>query len=91
VAVTAMPGRADAAGPEAGARPRARVIAYVTGWSPPVAIDTSRITHVNFAFARIDGTGRVALPDAASAARLDEIVALRRTAPALEVLLSVGG
>jgi chitinase len=86
-----MPGRADAAGADAGARPGARVIAYVTGWSPPVAIDTSRITHVNFAFARIDGTGRVALPDAASAARLDEIVALRRTAPALEVLISVGG
>jgi chitinase len=68
-----------------------RLIAYVTGWSPPVAIDTNRITHVNFAFARIDGTGRVVLPDAASATRLDEIVAVKRVAPALKVLISVGG
>lgn len=71
--------------------PAPRLIAYVTGWSPPVAIDTSRITHVNLAFARIDGSGRVVLPDAAAAARLDQVVALRRTSPALEVLISVGG
>ena len=68
-----------------------RVIAYVTGWSPPVTIDTTRITHVNFAFARIDGEGRVVLPDAGSTARLDEIVALKRAASALRVLISVGG
>jgi chitinase len=68
-----------------------KLIAYVTGWSPPVTIDTSRITHVNFAFARIDGEGRVVLPDAASAARLGEIVALKRSSPALEVLISIGG
>ena len=70
---------------------RPKLIAYVTGWSPPVAIDTSRITHVNFAFARIDAGGRVVLPDAASPARLDGIVAQKRTAPRLKVLISVGG
>jgi chitinase len=68
-----------------------KLIAYVTGWSPPVSIDTGRITHVNFAFARIDGEGRVVLPDDVSATRLGEIVALKRSAPALRVLISVGG
>ena len=68
-----------------------KLIAYVTSWSPPVAIDTSRITHVNFAFARIDVHGRVVLPDDASATRLAEIVAAKRTSPALRVLISVGG
>jgi chitinase len=68
-----------------------KLIAYVTGWSKPVTIDTSRITHVNFAFARIDGQGRVVLPDAASATRLGEIVALKRRLPSLEVLISIGG
>ncbi len=80
------PEAADAVAPAA-----PRLIAYVTGWSPPVAIDTTRITHVNFAFARIDGKGGVVLPDAASAARLDEIVALKRAMPPLRVLISVGG
>ena len=79
----------DAAGSASAAAPK--LIAYVTGWSPPVSIDTSRITHVNFAFARIDGQGRVVLPDEASATRLAEIVALKRMAPALRVLISVGG
>jgi chitinase len=79
----------DAAGSASAAAPK--LIAYVTGWSPPVSIDTSRITHVNFAFARIDAEGRVVLPDDASATRLGGIVALKRTAPALRVLISVGG
>ena len=70
---------------------RPKLVAYVTGWSSPVAIDTSRITHVNFAFARIDAQGRVELPDAATSARLEEIVALRHSAPALRVLISIGG
>jgi chitinase len=71
---------------------RPKLIAYVTAWSPPVAIDTSRITHVNFAFARIDAEGRVVLPDAASAVRLDAIVAQKKGAAAgLRVLISVGG
>jgi len=71
--------------------PRPKLIAYVTGWSPPVAIDTSRITHVNFAFARIDAEGRVLLAEDAFAKRLEAIVALKRMAPVLRVLISVGG
>jgi chitinase len=80
---------ADADGASSSAAPK--LIAYVTSWSPPVAIDASRITHVNFAFARIDDEGRVMLPDDASATRLAEIVALKRAAPALRLLISVGG
>jgi chitinase len=86
--------RLGAAGGEAGAATRAepaRIVAYVTSWSPPVVIDTRHITHVNFAFAAIDGTGRITLPAGAAATRLREIVAVRRAHPTLRVLASVGG
>ena len=86
-AVAPAPGRLA----DAPARPASKLIAYVTGWSPTVPIDTSRITHVNFAFARIDADGRVVLPDPWSATRLAEIVALKQVSPALRVLISVGG
>ena len=79
----------DAAGVDTAPRPK--LIAYVTGWAPPGVVDTSRITHVNFAFARIDPEGRVVLPDETHAARLDALVALKRAAPTLRVLVSVGG
>jgi chitinase len=78
------------AGP-VGPSPRYKVVAYVTGWSPPVAIDTSRITHVNFAFATIDATGQATVPAGESEARLRDIVALRREHPSLRVLVSIGG
>jgi chitinase len=68
-----------------------RIVAYVTGWSPPAPIDTTRITHVNFAFALIDEDGRAQVHAGAAQARLGDVVALRREHPDLRVLVSIGG
>jgi chitinase len=70
---------------------RPRIVAYVTAWSAPVQIDARRITHVNFAFARIDADGRVVVPPGDAEARLRELVDVRRGSPSLRVLASVGG
>jgi len=68
-----------------------RVIAYVAGWSMPPAIPAEQLTHVNFAFARIDAGGRVAFEDPRFESGLASLVALKRENPKLNVLVSVGG
>lgn len=68
-----------------------RVVAYVVGWdqSPP-AIDPTRLTHINFAFGRIEG-GKVVLPQPRVGANLAYLRSLKESNPRLKVLLSVGG
>jgi len=68
-----------------------RVIAYVAGWSPPPVIHAEKLTHINFAFARIDGDGKVEFKDPAFAPVLKSLVALKQQNPRLKVLISVGG
>ena len=64
------------------------VVAYVTSWSD-VMPDPQYMTHVNYAFGHVDTTFdavRIDNPD-----RLRTIAALKKDAPALNVMLSVGG
>ena len=68
-----------------------RVIAYVAGWSMPATISAEKLTHINFAFARIDGNGRVVFEDPRYAAALKSLLALKQRNPRLRVLVSVGG
>jgi chitinase len=68
-----------------------RVVAYVAGWSMPAKIPADKLTHINFAFARIDAGGRVAFQDPRFEGALDSLVALKERKPALKVLVSVGG
>lgn len=75
----------------AGDVPAMRVVAYVMGWTTPPEIAAEKLTHVNYAFARIDAGGRVTLPDPAVAAQLAQLRALKKRNPALKVMLSVGG
>jgi chitinase len=78
--------------PDAGPPPPpARVIAYVAGWSMPAAIPAAKLTHINFAFARIDSGGRVVFEDPRFEGAIASLVALKRENPALRVLVSVGG
>lgn len=64
------------------------VVAYVTSWTNVIP-DPSTMTHINYAFAHVndsfDGL-RISNPE-----RLRRIVALRKEAPHLRVMLSVGG
>jgi chitinase len=68
-----------------------RVVAYVAGWSMPEAVPAEKLTHVNFAFARIDADGRVAFENPRYAEAIASLVALKARNPRLKVLVSVGG
>ena len=68
-----------------------RVIAYVAGWSMPAEIPVEKLTHVNFAFARIDDGGRVVFQEPRYGPALESLVALKKRNPALRVLISIGG
>lgn len=68
-----------------------RIVAYVAGWSVPPEIPADKLTHVNFAFARIDRDGRVGFEDPKYAAELELLLALKQRNPRLKVILSVGG
>ena len=68
-----------------------RVIAYVAGWSMPAKIDPLSVSHINFAFARIDGSGRIVFEDPKFASALKSLIALKQHNRLLRVLVSVGG
>jgi chitinase len=68
-----------------------RVIAYVAGWSMPPAIPAGKLTHINFAFARIDQAGRVVFQDPRFGPALKSLRALKSQNPKLKILVSVGG
>ena len=68
-----------------------RVVAYIAGWSMPAKVPADKLTHINFAFARIDEGGRVVFQDPKFDAALASLVALKQQQPALKVLVSVGG
>jgi chitinase len=67
-----------------------RVVAYVAGWETLPVIDATKLTHINFAFGKIDG-GKVVLPQPDVAAQLAYLRSLKAKNPWLQVLLSVGG
>ena len=67
-----------------------RVVAYVIGWQTPPQIDPTKLTHINFAFGKIEG-GKVVLPHPGVAANLAYLRSLKAKNPRLKVLLSVGG
>lgn len=68
-----------------------RIVAYVAGWSTPAVIHAEKLTHINFAFARITAAGRAAFPDGKLEASLLRLIALKKTYPRLKVIVSVGG
>ena len=71
--------------------PQPRVIAYVAGWSMPPVIHPEKLTHINFAFAHVDGGGRVDFDNPDSAPALKSLLALKKQNPELKVIISVGG
>jgi chitinase len=68
-----------------------RIVAYVASWAIPPVVHAEALTHINFAFARIDPAGRVAFENPAVATSLKALTALKQKNPELKVLVSVGG
>ena len=64
------------------------VIGYVTSWSSH-EVKPEYVTHINYAFGHVQGTFRGVRID--NEERLKSVVALKKQASHLKVLLSVGG
>ncbi|MEM8488898.1 MAG: glycosyl hydrolase family 18 protein, partial [Bacteroidota bacterium] len=68
-----------------------RIIGYVNTDTDIRQIDPHKLTHINFAFARLDSTGAIYFRSAGSEAYLAQLTALRNRNPSLQIVLSIGG
>src|SRR3984957_9565943 len=68
-----------------------RIVAYVAGWSTPAVIHPEKLTHINFAFARITAAGQAALADGGLEARLLRLIALKKRTYGSKGSVSLGG
>jgi chitinase len=68
----------------------AKVVAYVQGGSLPVRIHAEKLTHINYAFGRIEAN-RAVLDRPGAAQDLARLRALKQLNPHLQVLISIGG
>jgi chitinase len=68
-----------------------RILAYVGGRTDIWTVDAEKLTHINYAFARVNDDGEVYLHNPNSPGHLAQIQALKAKNPDLKVLVSVGG
>lgn len=66
------------------------VVAYVQGGSIPARISAGKLTHINYAFARIQAN-RAVLDRPGAAQDLAKLRDLKRQNPRLKVMVSIGG
>ncbi len=64
------------------------VVSYVTSWSSHT-VNPDYMTHINYAFGHVNGDFQSVRIDNTS--RLQTVVALKKNAPHLKVMLSIGG
>jgi chitinase len=67
-----------------------KVVAYVQGGSIPARIRAEKLTHINYAFARIQAN-RAVLDQPGAAADLAKLRSLKQQNPHLQVMVSIGG
>ncbi len=89
LAFTGLSGSASA---QSARQPRPVIIGYVTdkGWTQD-QIEAGKLTHINYAFAVPDATGKLAPLTARDSINLARLTALRSVNKALKVLISIGG
>ena len=67
-----------------------RIIAYVRGRTDIARISAEKLTHINYAFAKVSPEGEVVI-DAAAPAHFAQLVAFKERNRDLKILISVGG
>lgn len=70
------------------AKPKKVIVAYVTSWTK-VMPDPAFVTHINYAFGHVNDTFDGIRIDNEN--RLKSLAGLKKTAPKLKIMLSVGG
>jgi len=68
-----------------------RIIAYVRPRGDVYRISAEKLTHINYAFARVSAEGEVVLNNPEAPEYLAQLQALKARNPRLELLVSVGG
>ena len=71
--------------------PRYRIVGYVSGTAEVSSNDAEKLTHINYAFARIDEDGNLFFPNPDASAHIKKLLALKNRDSYLRVLVSVGG
>ena len=71
--------------------PPYHLIAYISGSDAVSTSAAARLTHINYAFARIDSTGALYFSHRDAAEHLAGLRALKETNPYLKILISIGG
>ncbi len=75
-----------------------KFIGYYPGWAAyrvpaikPSSLDVSKITHINYAFAKLNKDGTITLCNEEDGANFKQLNDLKKKYPALKVLISIGG
>ncbi len=68
-----------------------RIIGYVRGRADINAIGAKKLTHLNYAFAKVNPLGEVWFEDPDAPAHIAQLQALKAVNPDLKVIVSVGG
>jgi chitinase len=71
--------------------PKFRIIGYVGARANIYDISAQKLTHINYAFAKVSPEGEVVLPNPNSPAHLSQLQSLKAKNPALKIIVSVGG
>jgi chitinase len=71
--------------------PRYRIIAYVSRRADMSRIGAEKLTHINYAFAKISESGEVVLDEHVASPHFSQLQALKARNPKLKIILSIGG
>ncbi len=71
--------------------PDYKIVGYVRGRADINAISAEKVTHLNYAFAKVNPDGVIQFENADAPAHLAQLQALKARNPRLKVIVSVGG